>query len=297
VRRLAHAAAATGLAALAGCGPGPAPPDEQTLTAPPPPLRAEQSLDVPETDAVGAITTIATRVCRPTGKGPFPLAILNHAAAQPGEDRAEIGVAGCDSPLPRWFLDHDYVVALPLRRGYGRSDAGWAADPGSCASPDYVKSGFEAARDIAAVADYLEKSPDVRPHGLVVAGEDEGGWAALAFASVPANTDLAAVIDVDGGMGGHAASETGHVCRPDLLVDAAGTFGKTTRVPTLWIYASNDPVFPPELARAMLAAFTGAGGKAEFAAPASPEGDGHVWMFSGPGTAVWSPLLDGFLKG
>ena len=125
------------LAALAGCGgrSDPSFPDEATLAAPPPPLRAEQILQVPMTDAVGAILTIPARICRPEGKGPFPLAILNHPAAQPGQGRSDIRLPGCGTPIARWFLARGYVVGLPLRRGYGPDDsAGWAADPGSCAA-------------------------------------------------------------------------------------------------------------------------------------------------------------------
>ncbi|MBV9811370.1 MAG: hypothetical protein JO326_01370 [Acetobacteraceae bacterium] len=203
---------------------------------------------------------------------------------------------GCDTPPARWFVSRGYVVALPLRRGYGDSDAEWAADPGSCASPDYVKSGIEGARDIAAVADFLEKSPDVRASGLVVAGEDEGGWAALAFASVPVNTDLAAVVDVDGGMGAEAGSDAGHVCRPDLLVDAARTFGRTTHAGSLLIYASDDPVFAPELARPLASAFAAGGARSVFAAPAAPNAGAHLWFFETGRDAVWGPILDRFLK-
>ncbi|HMB75630.1 MAG TPA: hypothetical protein VKN76_04485, partial [Kiloniellaceae bacterium] len=51
-------------------------------------------------------------------------------------------------------------------------------------------------------------------------------------------------------------------CSPERLVAAAAGFGRTARVPTLWLYAENDSYFPPDLSRRMATAYTAAGGKA-----------------------------------
>jgi dienelactone hydrolase len=284
---------------LAGCGgASPTRIADAVLDTSPPPLGAAQTLQVPMTDGIGRVLLLTTRVCRPEGTGPFRLAIVNHPGAAAERARADMAPEGCGAALPAWLLARGYVVALPLRRGYGGSGsgAGWVADPGSCARPDYVRSGIEAARDIAAVADFLEKSPDVRSGGLVVAGEDEGGWAAVAFGSLPENTDLAAVVNFGGGMGGNAAAQAGHVCRPDLLADAAAAFGRTSRVRSLWVYAADDPVFPPDLARSLAAAFRQAGGTAQVASPDAPDGtDRHLWAMTAAGEAVWAPLLEDFI--
>jgi pimeloyl-ACP methyl ester carboxylesterase len=39
------------------------------------------------------------------------------------------------------------------------------------------------------------------------------------------------------------------VCDEDALVRAFATLGRTSRIPTLWIYAQNDKFFGPELVR------------------------------------------------
>ena len=52
---------------------------------------------------------------------------------------------------------------------------------------------------------------------------------------------------------------------PDRLVAAAGTLGKTTRVPSLWIYTENDQFFSPQLSRRMYDAYTASGGRAAYA--------------------------------
>ena len=70
------------------------------------------------------------------------------------------------------------------------------------------------------------------------------------------------MIDFAGGRGGHQKMSDGSLgnCTPDALVKAAGRYGSTARVPTLWIYAANDSFFSPALARRMFDAYNAAGG-------------------------------------
>ena len=49
--------------------------------------------------------------------------------------------AACDSPPVQWFLARNYMVVVPMRRGYGVSEGGWAQNPGSCASPELRSCG------------------------------------------------------------------------------------------------------------------------------------------------------------
>jgi hypothetical protein len=62
----------------------------------------------------------------------------------------------------------------------------------------------------------------------------------------------------------------------------------------LWIYAGNDKFFWPELAHRMPAAFTGAGGRAQFIDAPSTGDHGH-FLFS-TAIPVWTPMIDGFLR-
>ena len=137
--------------------------------------------------------------------------------------------------------------------------------------------------------------PYARPDGVVLVGEDEGGWAVLGYASQPTAT-LAALIDLGGGMGGRAASEARRTCRPDLLVDAAGVLGRHARNRMLWIFTTDDSVFSPELAAGMFAAFTQAGGTAELVQPTDIGGAGHDLLFTTAGERVWAPLFEKFLQ-
>lgn len=49
--------------------------------------------------------------------------------------------------------------------------------------------------------------------------------------------------------GGRGSRDDHEVCNEDGLVQAFASFGKTSRVPMLWVYATNDSYFGPDLAR------------------------------------------------
>ena len=80
----------------------------------------------------------------------------------------------------------------------------------------------------------------------------------------------------------------------NALVAAYRTLGAQARVPMLWIYAANDSYFGPDLARRMHEAFTAAGGRAQLTSLPAFGDDGHH-LFS-RGIAVWTPLVDEFLR-
>jgi hypothetical protein len=86
-----------------------------------------------------------------------------------------------------------------------------------------------------------------------------------------------------------------NVCRPDELARAAGLFGATATTPMLWVYAANDTFFAPELAAAMHAAFTRAGGKAELIQTGAFGADGHQLFVSRGGSAIWGPMMERYL--
>jgi pimeloyl-ACP methyl ester carboxylesterase len=82
---------------------------------------------------------------------------------------------------------------------------------------------------------------------------------------------------------------------PDRLVEAMGSYGRTTAVPTLWLYAENDLFFGPSLAREMHAAFRRGGGAAELLVLPSFGSDGHHLFTLDTGIPQWAPAVDRFL--
>jgi dienelactone hydrolase len=278
-------------AALAGCaGGGAGDPRGGSEIA------VRDDLDwIPVRDSDGAPRQMIVRICRRSDSASGPVAVINHGSPADLVDRRSMQPAGCASEPARWFMGHGYVVVFPLRRGYGASSGGIAESSGACDSPDYLRAGLESARDVAAAVQFAATLPGARPDGMVVVGQSLGGWATLAYAAA-AHPGVQAFISMAGGRGGHAFADTPGNCRPDLLVAAAGAFGRTARTPMLWVYATNDSYFPPALAQAMYAAFTDAGGKADLVQPAfAPAAEGHGLFFAAGGSRVWGPPVAAYL--
>jgi dienelactone hydrolase len=232
-----------------------------------------------------------TRVLRPAGPGPFPLAIVSHGSPPDAAQRPAMQVPTYAS-ASNWLLERGYMVALPLRRGYGETGGPWLENFGSCSTPDYYRAGLTTAEDIRTAADLLRDRSDVRRDRVLLVGVSAGGWGSLAAASQNP-LGVFAVLNFAGGRGGHHP-KVGN-CAPQRLVVAAGRYGSTARIPTLWLYAANDSFFAPDLARKMFDAFVRAGGRAEFVALPAFGSDGHQLFGAADGRALWQPPVEKFL--
>ncbi len=235
-----------------------------------------------------------TEILPPTrGKGPFPLALINHGSTAEAEDRAGVPLTKFEL-VASWFAAHGYLVALPQRPGHGETGGSYLEDIGSCENPDYVNAGLGAAASIKAAVEYLTSQPFIRKTGVVLVGHSAGAWGALAAAGqMPRG--LRAVINFAGGLGGHSYGEQNRNCAPDRLVQAAAAFGQSTRVPTLWLYAANDTFFDSTLSERMADAFRRAGGMAEYHLLPAFGDDGHFLLFSSKAVEIWAPLVEKFL--
>jgi dienelactone hydrolase len=221
-----------------------------------------------------------------------PLVVINHGTSESTRMSVSMPVFYW---LSRWFVDRGYVVILPQRRGNGATGGTLAEDVGTCSQPEHNLAGRIAADDIEAVVDYMTKQPFIASSETVVVGVSTGGWASLALAARnPAN--VRAVVNFAGGRGGHARGRANAVCGQKELIGAAGTYGKSARVPTLWFYARNDSYFNPELATAMATAWNHAGGRASLHVLAPYGEDGHDVAEDQAGWNLWGDALDKFLN-
>jgi dienelactone hydrolase len=234
-----------------------------------------------------------TTLFRPAGPGPFRLVVVNHGTTQNAERRRMLKPPDFDS-MAQWFVRRGFAVAVPQRPGHGATGGEYREDQGGCDDADFARAGLGAADSIATAVAYLRTQSFVRRTGVVVVGQSAGGWAALALAS-RAPDGVRAVIDFAGGLGGRSWDRPDNNCAPDRLIATAAGFGRTTRIPTLWIYTENDSYFAPRLSGAMAAAFRAAGGKVDYELLPAFGDDGH-FMAERPGSeAAWGPAVERFL--
>lgn len=249
--------------------------------------------------SAGAGATLRTRVLRPPGVGPFPLAVVSHGSPPKAADRPAMEVPVL-APISNWLLQQGYLVALPLRRGYGQTGGPWLEAYGSCSNPDFYKAGLASAEDIQTTLGFFRQHGGIARDRMLLVGWSAGGWASIA-ADSQNPPGVLAVVNFAGGRGGgqpqgvkDAGSQTGN-CAPERLVEAAGRYGSTARIPSVWVYAANDAFFGPVLSRRMFDAYSRAGAKAEYVALPAFGSDGHRVFTAADGRALWQPPVDKFL--
>ena len=266
--------------------------EEETPVAVNVPIQ-QRLLLVPLTLGHDRVVQLHARLCLPSSADPATLVLINHGTP-PVATESKMKLGRCDQEAAQWFLTRGFAVAFVLRRGYGETGGEWAEGIFGCGHPDFVHAGLETAVDINAAVDFLTRLPEIKPSDAIVIGQSAGGWGAIAYASAP-HPKVAAFVVMAGGRGGHRDYRARNNCRPDLLADAAGHFGKTARTPMLWIYTENDSYFEPSIARTMYRSFSSAGGIADFEQLGPYGTDGHKLFFGPGGSAIWGPLVERYL--
>ena len=243
---------------------------------------------VPFSQPNGPTLNLKAIVARPATAGRFPLVVISH-----GSPRRITEAKKRDLDWADWIADdfarRGWAAATVLRRGYGASDGAVADSYGTCNEPQFRAAGLMSAQDIVQAVRYFLKQPYVDPTRVLLVGVSAGGFGSIAAASL-APAGLVAVVNFAGGRGSVSADD---VCKPDELVEAYGDFGKTVRVPSLWIYSQNDHFFGPDLARRMFAAFKSSGAPGELLIAPPYQRDGHNLIFGQP---IWRDAVYDFLK-
>ncbi|SFI42797.1 invasion associated locus B family protein [Bradyrhizobium sp. Gha] len=239
-------------------------------------------------------------VIRPVGEGPFPLVIMNHGISLGAQERSMFPTIEFRAAA-QWFAKRGNIVISPVRYGASSLDVkdqgiygSVFGHVGSCDNPNFRGPGLAIATLNEWVIDYMSKKKIVQPGKVVVVGQSGGGWGSIALASLNPSS-VQAVITFAAGRGGRVDGKPNNNCAPDKLVAATGEFGRTARVPMLWIYSENDSYFGPELTKRMHDAFVANGGNAEYRMLPPFGSDGHFLIDSPDAVSIWSPLASQFL--
>ncbi|MET4040268.1 alpha/beta hydrolase [Bradyrhizobium sp. RT6a] len=226
---------------------------------------------------------------RPAGTKRYPLALLSHGSPRSFDDRATMS-AHKYYGIALEYARRGFAALIVMRRGYGTSPGGRIDSVEGCSNAAYLPAAAVAVADLRAAIEAMARRADVTTSGMIAVGHSAGGFATVALtAQAPAG--LVAAISFAGGRG----SRDDDVCNPNGLVQAFATFGKTARAPMLWVYASNDSYFGPDLARRLHDGFRANGGNAKFIA-APPYGDDGHYLYSVVSRPQWTPYLDAFLR-
>jgi len=187
------------------------------------------------------------------------------------------------------FLRHGIAVAVPARRGVALSEGNY---PGGFARYDGDPT-YKArvhAQDILAALDYLRTRSEIDAQRIILGGQSAGGYSIMYIASTnPAG--VIGAVDFSGGRTDATRLEAAAFLHR-TMINGFEELGKTTRVPTLWVFAENDSKYTANTIRAAHEAFVKAGGKARLLLSPPIAGDGH-FVYHKPD--LWREALHDFL--
>ncbi len=221
-----------------------------------------------------------------------PFMILNHGRSAKAADRAKTAV-GPYGPNARYFVSKGFAVFLPMRIGYGVTGGPDVEDSGVCQKKIYPPVYEAAAQQSLVVIDYAKAQAYVDPARGLVVGQSFGGTTALVLAGKAIPGVLGAV-NFAGGGGGSPTLHPQSPCRTDLLLELYSGYGKTARIPTLWVYSENDQYFGPRYPHDWFDGFIKAGGRGRFVLLPPYKADGHPSFTGQP--AAWRPEFEAFVK-
>lgn len=256
----------------------------------------EEQIEVPVevTDAYGKVlrhaikVTVFSDTANPT---PAPVLVLNHGRSSEPEKRAALGRARY-SDASRFLVKHGFIVAVPTRMGYGETGGDDVEDTGTCGRKNYPPGYAAAAQQTLAVLEVVRQRADADKERAVVMGQSYGGATAATVAALnPAG--VRAAINFAGGGGGNPKTQPQRPCAPQQIERMFRGYGKTAKVPMLWIYTENDMYFGPKLPKEWFDAYVGEGAPAEFVQYPPHGEDGHSLFTRFP--EVWKPRVVQFL--
>jgi dienelactone hydrolase len=221
--------------------------------------------------------SIQAYLYQPYGSGPFPVVIYNHGARRGGERRSVP-----QAHIGKLLTQAGFMVLVPERRGYGRSDGPTVSEEVENDKERLVPRLQKDTDDVLAAVDYLRTVPLVDTKRVGIMGWSYGGI--ISMFAVSRSTAFAVAVDQAGG----ALTWDGNVHVRNALIAAA----EKATTPTLFQVAQNDRTTASITTLAEIFKKRGVAHRAVIYEPFKPQrGDpdtppGHR-VFSAEGMHVW----------
>lgn len=261
---------------------------------------ADFSSEVVRIPVEGAPQGMAAALFRPADAGARPVVVYSHGRAGTSVERHRTKLLDARGHVLYW-LRRGFAVVAPLRPGYGetggidREDSGIRYDVfGNCwGPPDFGRAADAATTAVAAALAWVRAQPWADAGRIVLVGSSMGGLASAATAAGNPQ-GVVAYINFAGGTGGDGGRAPSHSCGSEEMAALMSSYGRTTHVPSLWLYAENDLYWGPEWPRAWHRAFAAGGSPTTFVMTEPlPNADGHQLLARG--SRLWIGQVDRFL--
>jgi pimeloyl-ACP methyl ester carboxylesterase len=190
-----------------------------------------ESTFIPVELASGSSAKLEAMVVRPDRPGQLPLMIIVHGTPRNLANIVYMSPIDYLGPAVD-FAIRGYAAVSIMRRGFGRSTGNYAERvTGPCNDRDYLTVGRSSAEDVLGAVAALGTKAWVDRKKIVFLGHSSGGFAITAAAA----TNPAGVVGVISFAGGRGSYAPDRVCGEDHLAADFGEFGKTARIPALWL--------------------------------------------------------------
>jgi dienelactone hydrolase len=206
------------------------------------------------------------------GKGPYPVLVFSHGDVSQTTKWVQYKVRIRDMVVAREFLKLGMAVVLPARRGVGLSDGKYPRGY-RLADGDPTFKARLMAQDVWPVLRWLKDQAELDASKIIVAGQSAGGYLSMYIASENP-VGVVGAIDFSGGRTDIQSGKTASY-HNEIMINGFADFGKTARIPTLWIFAENDSRYTASTIKQSYQAFVKEGGKAELFLNPPIDIDGH----------------------
>ncbi len=241
----------------------------------------------------GQAIELETIIFTPPGKGPFPLAVVNHGSTGVGDNKAAFKETWSDPWFAEFLNARGWMVAFPQRRGRGKSgglyDEGFGEDRSrgyTCNTRRSLAGADRAMEDLAAAIEALRQRPDVQAGPLLLAGNSRGGILSAAFAGTNPE-QVRGVINFVGGWIGEGCPTAEEINQ--TLFNKGSAF----REPMLWLHGKDDYFYSIEHSRENFASFESNGGKGVFMEITVPGRNNGHWVMAVP--PLWEKHVSDYL--
>jgi dienelactone hydrolase len=217
---------------------------------------------------------LETVVFKPTGPGPFPLAVFNHGSTGRNPTPELVKQTWVSLEIADFLNKRGWLVAFPQRRGRGKSDGFCDEELGRDGKPkrvcdiDTLSRADRALADIDAAIAILRRRQDVAPGPVLIGGHSRGGVLSIAYAGMHPEQTLG-VINFVGGWVSDRCSIS------DLINQTLFERGVRYDRPTIWLYGQGDHFYSIAHSRKNFATFESGGGQGKFVEFDMPRDVGH----------------------
>jgi dienelactone hydrolase len=227
---------------------------------------------------------------RSSGSGPYPVMVWSHGDITLDNPSMRYKRRIRDMVVAREFLKLGVAVLMPARRGVGLSQGSYPAGF-SAGDADATYKARVHAEDILPALAWLKTRNELDASRILLSGQSAGGYVTMYLAGQnPAG--VVGAIDFSGGRT-NMTGVTGPTHLNQMMVDGFAEFGKTIRIPTLWVFAENDSRYTANTIRASYEAFEKAGGKGRLLLSPAIDVDGH-FIYHKP--ELWRAALREYLS-